>query len=139
MQYDYIGSPWAPSDSLNRQLCPGGVGNGGTSFRDRAAMINITETFGPVGEGRTKAELVEDMYFCNHVPTSKKPTAEEALRFAQQTWIDGGDLVGFPKPWEDNGQMLATWPSQKDAAEKALRFAQQTWIDGGDLVGFHKP
>jgi len=121
MKYDYVGAPWNHSSSV-----PGDpevfVGNGGLTLRDRAVMINITETFGPpatllaalkkTAHPTWDVRWSEDTYFSSHV--ANKPTPREASKFSQAESFTGEESMGFHKPWsydnsETNTHMEMPW------------------------------
>lgn len=62
LKYDYVGAQWGFTVSQ----CPGGVGNGGLSIRDKAAMIRVSRQFEIGG-------LPEDVFFCTHLQANVAP------------------------------------------------------------------
>ena len=83
LEFDYVGAPWPT----------GNVGNGGLSLRKKSKMLAIATTV-------NHFHVNEDMYFSmQKVIPLKKPTVEDAKRFAVET-VFYDSPFGIHAPWK---------------------------------------
>lgn len=153
LKYDYVGGPWAAEKISQERGFEGPwklVGNGGTSLRDRAAMINITETYGPQApENFTAAQdqawtpndawsamscrtckypydpmWSEDHYFCERIANT--PEAAEANKFSLGEVWRGDESAMVHKPWVERW-----WESKKERVEQFCPGVSLLWEFAG--------
>ncbi|KAG5189755.1 hypothetical protein JKP88DRAFT_301233 [Tribonema minus] len=100
-KYDYVGAPWRPEHALGMRGRPQlRVGNGGLSYRKRAAMIEVVRN--------RDAAAAEDIFFIyglwwlnqNQKQSYNVPDIDVASTFAMEwghpefTNLSGGDILG---------------------------------------------
>lgn len=122
LKYDYVGAPWG---HLVPQ-CPGGVGNGGLSIRDKAAMIRVSSQF-KIGE------MPEDVFFCSHLKASAAPR-HVAKTFSREETSSEDQSVGVHAGTENwNEQLRAHLEARCPGASDMMRSHQQKRMDSADF------
>lgn len=97
MQYDYVGAPWYPAVFNKNNCSNNNVGNGGLSLRRKSKMLEILNNcnYDNINEDFLFSKTVCD---CNYDIEVKKPTVEEAKKFAIEHMYSP-ETFGVHKAW----------------------------------------
>ena len=129
LEFDYIGSPWGPSDHSQRLKKYTGdevnVGNGGLSLRSVSLVKDILKKYKPNETPNSDTDFIyEDVFFANHINKIGKLAPLEIAKKFSFEHIFYDDTFGCHQPYVDSFH-------QSDLFEKFL-----DKVSGVNVLGF---